>query len=467
MAQKTKPKSRKNQAKQLVKKLRQRQKQKKKKKKSSVRHTRAIQRDRSKRPLVAPPDEKLKERLVELVKPTAAEEKRWFEELGLRMRKLTLSVMVAIIISLIWRQIGAGGSEVARLLKHEGLLWVSTMIVSQQAISERLRTFPSELLLRLLLKRLPLFRERSQERQRPLPPALAWAQQRYEAVLAADGSTLDALLRKIGLLRDELKHPLAGKIMTMLDVCSLLPHSIVFEPNPKAHDQRFWSQLMPAIPAGVLLLLDTGFTNYKRFLELSKLDPKATFIIPAKNNLLYDVKRVFFKNPQIHDFLVWVGSDDNRQQLRLVRVYYQNQWYEYLTNELDPNILLSQYVAALYGHRWRIEDAFNTVKRVLGLAYFWTASQYGVEMQVWATWLLYAVLIDLSDAVADLLQQPLLAISLEMVFRGLYYFGRAFERGEADDPISFLANEAKSLGILKRKFPSQSHWFNLTSSSVP
>src|SRR5207249_6518342 len=39
-----------------------------------------------------------------------------------------------------------------------------------------------------------------------------------------------------------------------------------------------------------------------------------------------------------------------------------------------------------------IEDAFNVVKRLLGLAYFWTGSENGVTVQLWATWLLYAVL---------------------------------------------------------------------------
>jgi len=33
-----------------------------------------------------------------------------------------LSVILAIVLSLIWRQIGAGGSEAARLLEYEGLL---------------------------------------------------------------------------------------------------------------------------------------------------------------------------------------------------------------------------------------------------------------------------------------------------------------------------------------------------------
>ncbi|MEW6206684.1 MAG: IS4 family transposase [Pseudomonadota bacterium] len=471
----TKKKGRKKanqQAKELIKKLRQRHKKEKarqprKKKKSSVRHTRAVQRDRSKRQLAPPPDEKITARLTEWVKPTEDEEQGWFVQFGLRMRKLTLSVMVAIVISLIWRQIGAGGSEAARLLQLEGLLWVPTMMVSQQAISERLRTFPAPMFFQLLLNRLPLFQQRSQARQRPLPPALDWAQKRYQVILAVDGSTLDALLRKVGLLRDEENHPLAGKILTVLNVCTLLPHSIWFEPDAKASDQRFWPQMLTAIPAGALLLLDSGFTNFKRFLQLSNPERRITFIIPTKSNLVFVVKRVFAKTPQIHDYLVWIGTGDDRQLVRLVKLYYQGQWYEYLTNELDPHLLPAPYVAALYGHRWRIEDAFNTTKRLLGLAYFWTGSQNGVELQLWATWMVYLVVLDLSDAVAEVLHKPLLAISMEMVFRGLYHFGQAFTKGQADDPVAYLVLHAKLLGIVKRSLPSQTHWLNLTILPEP
>jgi hypothetical protein len=53
------------------------------------------------------------------------------------------------------------------------------------------------------------------------------------------------------------------------------------------------------------------------------------------------------------------------------------------------------YIAALYLLRWRIEDAFNIAKRLLGLAYFWNGSQQGVRLQIWATWILYAILVDL------------------------------------------------------------------------
>ena len=457
-------------ARDLIKKLRQREKkkaQKKKRKKSSVRHTRAVQRDRTKRQLASPPDEKISERLRDWFKPTEGEEQGWFAQFGLRLRKLTLSVMVALVISLIWRQIGAGGSEAARLLQLEGLLWVPAMVVSQQAISERLRIFPATIFLHLLVSRLPLFEQRHQGRQRPLPPALAWAQKRYETIVAADGSTLDALLRKVGLLRGQEKHPLAGKIMTLLNVCTLLPQAIWFDPHAQASDQRFWPQLLRAIPAGALLLLDTGFTNFKRFRQLSNPAHKITFIIPAKSNLAFAVKRAFYKTPQIHDYLVWIGSGEDRQLLRLVKLYYQGQWYEFLTNELDPHLLPAPYIAALYGHRWRLEDAFNLVKRLLGLAYFWTGSQNGVQLQLWATWMVYLAVVDLTDAVAEALHKPLLAISMEMVFRSLYYFSRAYANGEADDPVSYFVLHAKVLGIVKSSFPSQSHWLNLTSFSDP
>jgi len=50
----------------------------------------------------------------------------------------------------------------------------------------------------------------------------------------------------------------------------------------------------------------------------------------------------------------------------------------------------------------------------------------GVKLQVWTTWLFYAVLIDLADAV-DELAVPFDRISLEMLFRGLYH--HAYSRG--------------------------------------
>ena len=75
------------------------------KKHSTVRHTRAIQRDRRKRPLVAPPDAHVEARLRELLLPTIEAERAHFKALGLRERQLPLLVMVAIVISTLSRLI--------------------------------------------------------------------------------------------------------------------------------------------------------------------------------------------------------------------------------------------------------------------------------------------------------------------------------------------------------------------------
>jgi hypothetical protein len=136
--------------------------------------------------------------------------------------------------------------------------------------------------------------------------------------------------------------------------------------------------------------------------------------------------------------------------LRLVEIKSGKTWHSYLTSVLDPLILPPYVVADLYGRRWRIEEAFNTVKRLLGLSYLWTGSINGIKLQLWGTWLFYAVLVDLGDAVADELSLPFDRISLEMVYRGLYHFYVAHHKGLATNPVTYFAHrENQDLGVVK------------------
>jgi hypothetical protein len=373
--------------------------------------------------------------------------------------------MVALVLTMIWRQIGSV-CELVRLLNTEGFLWCSRVPVSQQALSQRLLTFPAPLFQRVLEDVLPTMHARFQERQRPLPRAIAWANARYTQLWAVDGSTLDALLRKAGLLRDRPTPPLAGRMFALLDLCSRLPKKIWYEADPKAHDQRHWETILAALTAGTLLVLDAGYTNFRCFLQLTQAS--VTWITRAKSNLAYEGERGLLQTDRVRDALVFIGRGAERQRARLVQVLVRGQWYRYLTNELDAERLPALYVAALYAHRWGIEEAYATVKRLLGLAYFWVGSENGVQLQLWATWLLYAVLVDLTDAVADRLEQPFAALSLEMVYRSLYYFGQAYHRGETTDPITYLASNAKLLGIVKRKRKPASEappWTHLTEAA--
>jgi hypothetical protein len=415
---------------------------------SSVRHTRAIQRDRSKHTISGPSSEQIQERLTEIVHPATLAQVDYFRKLGLRERTLGLIVMVGLVIDMIWRQI-SGVSEMVRLIQTESMLWVSPRKVSQQAFSQRLTSLPAQLFLNILLSVLPLMQQRWAERKRPLPLEIAWAQERYSAVQAVDGSTLDALIRKIGLLQDLPHNPLAGKITALLNLGSRLPSQIWYESDPKAQDQRFWSQILAALKANSLLIFDLGYTNFAVFAQLTLAHVK--FITRAKSNLVYVFDRAILNTTRVRDSLVWIGPEDQQQLVRLVEVLYGDKWYRYLSNELDAERLPTAYLVALYWQRWRIEDAYAIVKRLLGLAYFWCGAQNAVEMQVWATWLLYVVVVDLTDALAEALNQPFAALSMEMVYRSLYFFTQAHHRGQADNVVAYLAANTKLLGILKRK----------------
>jgi len=425
--------------------------EKSKPKKSSVRHTRAIQRDRTKRPNSAPPDKKIQAHLTELIHPATLTQVAYFHELGLRERTLNLPVMMAFVLSLIWRHLGSV-TEAVRVLKHEGLLWVDALKVSQQAVAQRLGSLPALLFERVLGEILPVMAQRWHRRTRPLPPALQWAERHFTAVLALDGSTLDSLLRKCGLLRDGEGPVLAGRMAALLDVVSRLPRQIWYEQDQHAHDQRFWDRALSALEREMLLIFDLGFLNFARFDQLT--DMGVFFVTRIQEHITYRVERLVQANERLHDLIVWVGSGKDSQcaqALRLIEWQHNGKWYGYLTNVVDPKRLPAEYVVALYWQRWRIEDAFNIVKRLLGLAYFWTGSINGVQVQVWATWILYAVLVDLTDAVAQALAKPFQALSMEMVYRGLYHFTQAYHRGAADDPVTYLAANAASLAIIKRK----------------
>lgn len=436
-------------------------------KSSTVRHTRAIQVDRSKRAPGAPPDEQIEARLKELINPAIYAQLDAYRAMGLRHRLLTLPVMVAFVLSLIWRQIGSV-REAVRALEAEGILWVEAFKVSQQAVSQRLATFPPILFYQVLRDVLPVMQARWLARQRPVPTVVAWARQHFSAVLVLDGSTLDALLKKTGLLRGTDGKPLAGRMAALLELGSRLPRQIWFEEDSQAHDQRFWERALAEVAAGALLIMDAGFLNFPIFDQLT--EQGRFWLTRARSNTACQEQTVLMKTAAIHDRVVRLGQPKKQAKhlVRLVEVLYRGQWYRYLTNVLDPAILSAEQVVALYGHRWRIEEAFLVVKRLLGLAYLWVGSLNGIQTQIWATWLLYAVLVDLTDDVAHALQQPYAALSLEMVFRGLYHFTQAFHRHQATDPVTYLAANAKRLGLIKHKRPPpKKPAADLTPSSTP
>jgi len=239
------------------------------KKKSSVRHTRAIQRDRSKQPLREPPPEELQKLLEEVVSPIVYSQIASYQTMGMCQRILTLPVMVAFVLSLIWRQVGSV-MDAIRELNKRGILWAEPTVISQQAVSERLRTFPPELFLRVLMDVLPQMQVRWQDRKRPIAKIFEHGLAHFSTILILDGSTLDVLLKKVDLLRDNEGKVFADRLGALLNPVTLLPQELWYEEDSHSHDQTFWARAAEKLPKNGLLLFDLGFINYEWFDELSE-----------------------------------------------------------------------------------------------------------------------------------------------------------------------------------------------------
>ena len=261
------------------------------------------------------------------------------------------------------------------------------------------------------------------------------------------------MFKKLKSLEDVPKGQLAGKIGVVIDLMTRLPVEIWFKENPKTNDTKFEEDLLKIAQNSTLLLLDRGFYHFKFWLQL--IDRKIHFISRLKKGAAIKVLEVFTEGYSLRDRKIRLGSGTQTTPyiiLRLIEVKSGKVWHSYLTSVLEPEILPPYVVADLYRKRWRIEEAFNLVKRLLGLSYLWVGSINGIKLQIWGTWLFYAILIDLGDAVAEELSLPFDRISLEMIYRGLYHFGVANQKGEAIDPVKyFAASENKDLGIVKQK----------------
>jgi len=202
--------------------------------------------------------------LEALLSPLVYNQMRYYRQLGLRSRILGLPLMVAAVLTLLWRQVPSV-HELSRLLAREDLLWSTAVTVSQQALSKRFLEFPAQIFERVLMELLPALRQRwFRRRQRPLPVSVQWSKQRFQHLWVVDGSTLEALFRHLQSLQ-EAPARLAGKIYTIVDLVTHLPVTIRFEENPQGNDAKMWDWLRLQLPQGSLLIFDRGFYDFSEF----------------------------------------------------------------------------------------------------------------------------------------------------------------------------------------------------------
>jgi Transposase DDE domain len=208
--------------------------------------------------------------------------------------------MVAAVLTLLWRQV-PGVQELNRLLAREGFLWCQITKVTQQSLSERFLVFPSELFERVLKDLLPQLQQNWQQRlKRPLPDSVKFALCNFERIWIADGSTLEALFRKLKSLEDLKAGQLAGKICTVIDLLTRLPIEVWFHTNPAASDTNFESVLLNLVTAKTLLLLDRGFYHFQFLQQLINQEVHFITRLKAKASLKY--LKIFSYDGNISNF---------------------------------------------------------------------------------------------------------------------------------------------------------------------
>ena len=102
--------------------------------------------------------------------------------------------------------------ELFRLLNREDLLWCKAVSVSQQALSKKFLEFPASMFERVMMEIIPQLQQRWHHREkRRLPASIKFTQTKFKRIWAVDGSTLEAIFRKLESLQEQTSL-LAGKI---------------------------------------------------------------------------------------------------------------------------------------------------------------------------------------------------------------------------------------------------------------
>ncbi len=339
---------------------------------------------KTQRPMIE--DKAIASQLEALLTPAITSQENYYRQLGLRDRILNLPLMVAAVLTLLWRDV-AGVTELTRILAREGFLWCNPTQISQQAVSNRFLTFPAELFERVFKDLLPNLKSSWLKRKhRLLPESVEFTLSKFDKIWIVDSSVLEALFKKLKSLEEIPQGQLAGKIGVVIDLLTRLPVEIWFKENPRTNDTKLEEDILNLVTGNTLLLLDRGFYHFSFWLQL--IEKEIHFISRLKKGASIKVEKVFTDSHSLRDRLIRLGSGTQRTPyvtVRLIEVRSQKTWHSYLTSVLEPEVLPPYVVADLYRKRWRIEQAFNTVKRLLGLSYLWTGSLNGIKLQIWAT----------------------------------------------------------------------------------
>jgi hypothetical protein len=219
-----------------------------------------------------------------------------------RDRLLTLPVMVAVILSLVYRKI-PGLAEASRGLWTDGLLWVKPLQVSRQALSQRLMQLPVRYFAEIFERVLEHLRSK------PVPPSSlpGWSslQEQFAAIWIADGSTLEELRKRLKIQAGKAT-VLAGKMMVIVDLLTHRPVFSWYTTESAANDKQWVDNLLQKLPMGGLLVFDLGFFKFLWFDQFTATSKY--FVTRQREKTAFKVKQVLSAGSHYRDEIIKMGA---------------------------------------------------------------------------------------------------------------------------------------------------------------
>ena len=154
------------------------------------------------------------------------------------------------------------------MLVQDGLLWVSPLPVSEQAIAKRLNTLSASAMASVFTE----VSTRLHAQPPPQRPGLeSWTEvrPRFTRIAMVDGSTLEAIRKKTQTLQAQAGLVLAGRMMVMVEAFTHRPLWQLYTADAAANDKRFAAEILAAVSARGLLIFDLGFFSFLWFDEFT------------------------------------------------------------------------------------------------------------------------------------------------------------------------------------------------------
>ncbi|MDQ2742956.1 MAG: IS4 family transposase [Chloroflexota bacterium] len=267
-------------------------------------------------------------------------------------------------------------------------------------------------------------------------------------VVALDETTLEQVSNRLPSVRavppgDKARIP--GKLAGMFDIRRQQWRAVSLTEDWHENEKVRGRLLIPALPAGSLVLADLGYFAFAWFDELA--DAGRTWISRFRARTSSKRIHTYYEDGDTLDALVWLGAyraDRTKHAVRLMQFRQKTVLHRYIANMVDPQVLPLQMIAELYARRWDFELAVDLIKTQEGVHLLWSSKPVVVQQQVLAALIIAQILQALRIEAAVRAGVDTFEVSMRLLIRYLPFYAQ-----QSTDPIGAFLACARETGCIR------------------